>query len=130
MNRVFFSSASVDWPTPDAVLEALKKEFGDLTDPCPLGGTGGLDGAWSRRVFVNPPYGPDIRNWLVKAINEVAVANSDLVVFLLPARTDTAWFHDLVLPYATEIRFIRRRLKFGGAKHNAPFPSMVVLYAR
>jgi site-specific DNA-methyltransferase (adenine-specific) len=50
------------------------------------------------------------------------------VVFLLPARTDTRWFHDFVLPRAAEIRFIRGRLKFGGSKNAAPFPSMVVVF--
>lgn len=52
------------------------------------------------------------------------------VVFLLPARTDTAWFHDLVLPHASEIRFIRGRLHFSGHKNAAPFPSMVVVFKK
>jgi site-specific DNA-methyltransferase (adenine-specific) len=75
-------------------------------------------------VFVNPPYGPGIRKWLERA------GEADLAVFLLPARVDTRWFHDLVLPHAREIRFIRGRLKFVGAKHPAPFPSMIVVFGR
>lgn len=70
----------------------------------------------------NPPYGPGIRKWLGRA-REAALA-----VYLLPARTDTRWFHDLCMPFASEIRFIRGRLKFGGAKYNAPFPSMLVIF--
>jgi site-specific DNA-methyltransferase (adenine-specific) len=77
-----------------------------------------------RRVFVNPPYGPGIRKWLERA------GEADLAVFLLPARVDTRWFHDLVLPHAREIRFIRGRLKFVGAEHPAPFPSMIVVFGR
>lgn len=53
---------------------------------------------------------------------------ADLAVFLLPARTDTRWFHEIVLPLAKEIRFIKGRLKFSGAKWNAPFPSMLVVF--
>ncbi|MGA7887623.1 MAG: DNA N-6-adenine-methyltransferase [Acidobacteriaceae bacterium] len=123
-----FSSQSVDWPTPAALYASLDKEFSFDLDPCPLGG-GAPDGlatllcSWSgRRVFCNPPYGPRIAGFIERA-REAAVA-----VYLLPARTDTRWFHDLVLPSASEIRFIRGRLKFGDAAHGAPFPSMVVVY--
>jgi hypothetical protein len=49
-------------------------------------------------------------------------------VFLVPARTDTRWFHDVVLPNAREIRFLRGRLKFGDAENSAPFPSMIVVF--
>jgi site-specific DNA-methyltransferase (adenine-specific) len=71
-------------------------------------------------VFCNPPYG-DIAAWLRRG------READLAVFLVPARTDTRWFHELVMPYASEIRFIRGRLKFGDATMNAPFPSMVIV---
>lgn len=96
-------------------------------DPCPLGGTDDgrstLFTPWTgRRVFCNPPYGPEISKFLVRGI-EAKVA-----VFLLPARTDVKWFHDLCLPRAKEIRFIRGRLKFGNAENDAPFPSMLVVF--
>lgn len=127
MNRVLFSSATPHWSTPAAVYGALNAEFSFDLDPCPLGGDrGGLSPLWcdwrGKRVFINPPYGPSIRDWLGRA------AEARVAVYLLPARTDTAWFHDLVLPLAREIRFIRGRLKFGGAKHGAPFPSMIVVF--
>jgi hypothetical protein len=123
-----FSSASDRWATPREVLAALDAEFKFDFDPCPLDGEG--DGLaplfceWKgKRVFCNPPYGPGIGDWLKRGLE------ADLAVFLIPARTDTRWFHDIVLPKAKEIRFIKGRLKFGDAKKSAPFPSMVVVFA-
>jgi DNA N-6-adenine-methyltransferase (Dam) len=122
-----FSSASDRWATPPDVYAALDSEFRFDFDPCPLDGEG--DGlaplfcSWrGKRVFCNPPYGPGIGDWLKRA------TEAKLAVFLIPARTDTRWFHEHVLPKAREIRFIRGRLKFGGAKNSAPFPSMIVVY--
>ena len=122
-----FSSQSVEWATPAALYDTLNAEFEFDYDPCPInGGSDGLSSLFSpwsgKRVYCNPPYGPGIAHWLRRA------KEADLAVYLLPARTDTRWFHDLVLPQASEIRFIRGRLKFGGAQNNAPFPSMVVIY--
>jgi site-specific DNA-methyltransferase (adenine-specific) len=127
MNRVVFSSQSVEWATPAAVYDQLHAEFHFDLDPCPLG-RGGGDGlsplfAWTgRHVYCNPPYGRQIRKWLERAME------AEVAAFLLPARVDTRWFHELCLPYASEIRFIKGRLKFGGARHNASFPSMVVIF--
>lgn len=125
-NRVVFSAATDEWSTPKEVYESLNDEFGFNFDPCPLGGD--VDGRsplfsdWSgKRVFCNPPYS-DIRRFLERA-NE-----AELAVFLIPSRTDTRWFHELVLGRAREIRFVRGRLKFGNAKNSAPFPSMIVVY--
>ena len=127
MNRVVFSSASDRWATPKAIYESLDSEFRFNFDPCPLDGS--IDGLsplyvdWSKkRVFCNPHYGLGIGDWIRRGFE------AECAVFLIPARTDTRWFHDLVLPHATEIRFLRGRLKFGGAKYNAPFPSMVVIF--
>ncbi len=75
-------------------------------------------------MFRNPPYGPGLGEWLKRGLE------AEVAVFLIPARTDTRWFHELVLPHATEIRFIRGRLKFGDAKNSAPFPSMVVVFRK
>lgn len=129
MNRVLFSSAIERWATPQGVYAALNREFAFDFDPCPLDGES--DGLatlltpWSgKRVFCNPPYGPGLGKWLARA-QEAIVA-----VYLIPARTDTRWFHDIVLPKAKEIRFIRGRLKFGDAVNAAPFPSMIVIFAR
>ncbi len=125
MNRVVFSSLSPHWDTPKAVYDELNDEFDFVDDPCPAGGIFGLDRPWLSPTFVNPPYS-QIREWMEKGLAEHREGKT--VVFLIPARTDTRWFHDSVLPFATEIRFIRGRLKFGGAKTGAPFPSMVVVF--
>jgi len=124
---VHFSSGSQEWATPTDVYAALDAEFKFTFDPCPLGGT--VDGTaplfvpwFGERVFCNPPYGPGLRPFLNRAVE------ADLAVFLVPARTDTRWFHDIVLPHAKEIRFVRGRLRFGGAKNTAPFPSMILIF--
>lgn len=127
--RAIFSSASDRWATPSDLYAALDAEFQFDFDPCPLDGD--EDGLaplfcqWrNKRVFCNPPYGPGIAKWLKRA------GEAELAVFLLPARTDTKWFHDLVIDKAKEIRFCRGRLKFGGHKNSAPFPSMIVIYRK
>jgi len=123
VNRVLFSSISEHWATPMDVYTKLNEEFFFTLDPCPLSGNGeGLTRSWAgERIYCNPPYGNGITNWLAKA------REASLAVFLLPARTDTRWWHEYVVG-ASEIRFLRGRLKFKGAKYNAPFPSVVVIY--
>lgn len=78
------------------------------------------------RVFCNPPYGKEIGDWVQKCYEEGHKENT-LVVMLIPARTDTKYFHDYIL-HRAEVRFVRGRLKFGGAVAGAPFPSMVVVF--
>ena len=126
--KALFSSATVEWSTPDGVYKALDDEFHFTFDPCPLGGT--VDGlatlftSWEgHRVFCNPPY-ERIGKWLLRA------KDAPITVYLIPARTDVKWFHEIVLPYASEIRFIKGRLKFGGSKNPAPFPSMIVVFRK
>lgn len=118
-----FSSLSPHWATPKAVYEQLDKEFRFTLDPCPLDGDGlAFLRSWAaERVYCNPPYGNGVSKWLARA------REAELAVYLLPARTDTKWFHDYCLQ-ADEIRFIKGRLRFGGATENAPFPSMVVVF--
>ena len=125
-NAVLFSSASMHWPTPKAVYDALDAEFRFDYDPCPLRSEGdGLAVSWAgKRVYCNPPYGPGIGDWLRHGLDAV------VAVYLLPARTDTKWFHEIALPNAREVRFLRGRLKFGDAKNGAPFPSMLVIFER
>ena len=127
-SRAVFSKATGKWGTPSDVYAALDAEFGFTLDPCPIDDAerimedDGLARSWAgHRVFCNPPYGNGIGDWLAKA------READVAVFLIPSRTDTAWWHEHVLA-ADEIRFIRGRLKFAGAKYNAPFPSAVIVY--
>ena len=124
-----YSSQTVEWPTPLSVYQVLDAEFLFDFDPCPLGGdvdgTARLLNSWAgKRVFCNPPYGPKLGDFLKCALD------AELAVFLIPARTDVKWFHEIVLPHASEIRFIKGRLKFGDAKNAAPFPSMLVIFRK
>jgi site-specific DNA-methyltransferase (adenine-specific) len=122
MNRVLFKSDNVHWQTPDDLYTALHAEFAFTLDPCPNGATDGLTRPWTgQRVYCNPPYGRGVALWLAKA------PEADLAVFLLPARTDTNWWHEYT-PRAHQIRFLRGRLKFKGAKQGAPFPSVVIIF--
>jgi len=128
-SRPLFSAATGKWSTPSDLYAALDAEFSFTLDPCPMDDAerimdqDGLARSWAgERVFCNPPY-DNIYPWLDKA------CEADLAVYLLPARTDTRWFHDYALK-ANEIRFLRGRLKFGGSPHNAPFPSLILVYQR
>lgn len=138
INPALFSSETDDWATPPEVFAALDQEFHFDLDPCADESNhkcdrfftvqnDGLKQSWGgSRVFCNPPYGRTIGQWVRKAYEEGHKAGT-LVVLLIPARTDTRYFHDYIL-HRAEIRFIPGRLKFGDAKNSAPFPSMVVIY--
>ena len=135
MDVVHFSSKTDDWSTPQSVFDELNNEFHFTLDPCAdeknakcikffTREDDGLRQDWqTERVFCNPPYGRVIGDW-VKKMSE---GGARPCVGLLPARTDTRWFHDYIYGKA-EIRFIRGRIKFGGHKNSAPFPSMVVIW--
>ena len=133
---IHFSSATDEWPTPIDFFQKIEEEFGafDL-DPCctPLSAKApqfftkeddGLSKGWFGKVWMNPPYGRTIKNWMRKAYE--ASLSGCLVVCLVPARTDTAWWHDYAMK--GEVRFLRGRLKFGTAISSAPFPSAVIVF--
>lgn len=122
-----YSSVTCHWATPRALYARLDREFQFTDDPCPLGGAEGLERPWGRRVFLNPPYGRKINLWLYKALGELE-RGTELVAALLPTRTDTIWFHDLVLARADEVRFLRGRIHFNEGRGRAPFPSMIVVW--
>lgn len=136
--EVMFSSEKQDWETPKDFYEKLDKEFGFTLDPaatkenhkCKKYFTqeeNGLVKSWKgETVFCNPPYGRSMGAWIEKGYLESRDKDT-VVVMLLPVRTDTRWFHSWVYGKA-EIRFIKGRLRFGGSKNSAPFPSMVVVY--
>lgn len=133
---VHFSSRSNEWPTPQWLFNVLDAEFHFTLDPCSTHANtkcvrhftlaeDGLAQDWSGYVvFMNPPYGRQIRHWMRKAF-ESARAGA-VVVCLVPARTDTQWWHDYVM--RGEVRFLRGRLKFGDAVSSAPFPSAVIIF--
>lgn len=135
-----FSSKTDLWATPQEFFDKLNEEFHFTLDPCACEDNrkcekffskedDGLSKDWGgENVFCNPPYGRGItEKWVEKAYSESQKPNT-LVVCLLPARTDTRWFHDYVLAKKAEIRFVRGRLKFGDGKESAPFPSIVVIF--
>ena len=132
VSKALFSSNSQDWSTPIDFYISLEKEFYFDCDPCPIGGEDslfkfdGLKDEWGKVNFVNPPYNK-VKDWVKKGFDEYK--KGKIVVFLIPARTDTKWFHEYIYmkDYA-EIRFIKGRLKFGGSKNSVPFPSMLVIF--
>jgi phage N-6-adenine-methyltransferase len=85
----------------------------------------GLAQTWTGRVWMNPPYGRAVPNWMGKAW-ESSQTTAEIVVCLVPARTDTAWWHEFAVQ--GEIEFLRGRLKFGSLTNSAPFPSAVVVF--
>ena len=106
----------------------MAAEFGGFDlDPCPWGYSdswSGLATEWRGKVFLNPPYGREIGNWVRKAYE--SSKQGATVVCLLPSRTDTTWWHEYLME-ATEIHFIRGRLHFNDAGP-APFPSAFVIF--
>lgn len=134
---VHWMSKRYDWETPQWLFDVLNAEFGFTLDPCATPQNAkckkfftpeinGLKQSWANEiVFLNPPYGREIGQWVKKAYEEIDAT----VVCLLPARTDTYWWHKYVMK-ADEIRFIKGRLKFGKAQHNAPFPSAIIIFKK
>lgn len=132
---VHFSSQRMDWETPQWLFDQLDAEFGFELDVCATPENAkceryftpehdGLSQEWTGVCWMNPPYGREIGRWMRKAYE--SSLNGATVVCLVPARTDTAWWHD----YAAkgEVRFLRGRLRFVGARHSAPFPSAIVVF--
>lgn len=135
INKALFTSNTNEWSTPQDFFNELNKEFKFNLDPCATEKNhkcniyfnqeqDGLKQSWDDyTVFCNPPYGREIGKWVKKA----SEARGGVVVMLIPARTDTKYFHEYIYNKA-EVRFIKGRLKFGGSKNSAPFPSMVVIF--
>ena len=132
---VHFSSERSDWETPQDLFDELNQEFRFTLDVCASRGNAkvkkyydrqvdGLKQVWSGVCWMNPPYGREIGKWVCKAHEESL--RGVTVVCLVPARTDTAWWHDYCMK--GEVRFIRGRLRFSGHRVNAPFPSAVVVF--
>ena len=153
LSRIHFSSKKDEWETPQGFFDALNKEFNFTLDAAATRSNakcnrflcaGSLDLDWASiakcqtdghtgAVWLNPPYGRQIGRWLAKA--QTTAKQGTTVVCLLPARTDTKWWHEYVWdgrrhrPYkGVEVRLIQGRLKFGGNKDPAPFPSVVVVF--
>ena len=136
-NNIHFSSKTNEWATPQNFFNQLNEEFEFNLDPCATHENNkcdnyytleedGLKQNWDGyNVFCNPPYGREIHKWVKKS----AEARGGVVVLLVPARTDTKYFHEYIYQKKNvEIRFIKGRLKFGDCTNAAPFPSMVAIF--
>lgn len=139
INHGLFSSATPMWETPQYVFDELDDEFHFDLDVCAIPENAkcrnfyspeedGLLQKWEGRCWMNPPYGREITKWIKKAYESVAFGDCELVCCLLPARTDTIWWHEYCMK--GEIRFVRGRLKFGGSHNSAPFPSAIVIFRK
>lgn len=138
-NNLHFSSKKMDWATPWELFRAWDLSHGPFDyDVCATPQNAkcrkyftpemnGLLQSWYGICWMNPPYGREIGRWIAKAVGEVQVGNAERVVCLVPARTDTAWWHELVMRCG-EIHFLRGRVRFEGAEHAAPFPSAIVVF--
>ena len=131
-----FESATVEWPTPQDLFDEINREFNFTTDVAATDENAkcknyytkeqdGLKQEWRGVCWMNPPYGRAMTEWLKKAIKETW--NGTTTVCLIPARTNTAWWHDLCQKYG-EVRFVRGRPKFGGADHGLPQPLAIVVF--
>lgn len=141
MNAVLHSSEHLDWETPPNIIADLERIFGKFDlDVCATPETAkapayftpdddGLSKTWSGLCFMNPPYGREIGRWVKKAREEAWAGNAS-VVALIPARTDTAYWHEHIIDVATQLIFLRGRIHFlrGGVSGPAPFPSAVVYW--
>lgn len=140
INQGMFTSNSNEWATPQKLFDELNEEFHFTLDPCAdefnhkcdkfyNKEQDGLRQSWNGEiVFCNPPYGRELPKWVEKCYKE-HIEHNITVVMLIPARTDTSYFHDYIY-HNSEIRFIRGRLKFSDGKNPAPFPSMIVVYRK
>lgn len=138
LQKAMVSSKDNTWETPQRLFNELTKEFDFTLDPCAERDTAkcynywtieddGLTKDWSgNNVFMNPPYGGNTGTWIKKALDESR--KGALVVCLIVSSSDRSYWHDFIFPYASEIRFIRGRVKFGNAKFTAPFASAIVIF--
>lgn len=134
-NELHFSSKSNEWETPQELFNSLDNHYHFTLDVCATPenakckkfftqADNGLIQDWSNDIcFMNPPYGKEIGKWMEKAYSSNAT-----VICLVPARTDTRWWHDFAMNGT--IRFLKGRLKFNGHKNSAPFPSAIVIFKK
>tara|TARA_R110000823_G_C15753121_1_gene482092 strand:+ start:187 stop:624 length:438 start_codon:yes stop_codon:yes gene_type:complete len=116
------------YATPIKFYNKLNNEFSFDYDPCPLRSEiDGLKTNWIGNIYINPPYS-NIEPFIKKGIEEVEKGNSKKLVYLIPIRSDTKYWHNLIMPYAKEIRFVKGRLNFNESKSPAPFPCVLVIF--
>lgn len=136
---VMFSSATDLWSTQQEIFDKLDDIFNFTLDPCSTHENAkcdyhftldddGLKQSWKNNVvYVNPPYGNVLKDWVIKSYEE-SKHNNALVVMLIPSRTDTKYEHDIIFKHAKAVVFVKGRFKFGSQKNSAPFPSQFVVF--
>ena len=137
LNTGLYTSDSSEWSTPQKLFDSLNEKYHFTLDPCSTDENAkcekhytkeqdGLKQDWTgETVFCNPPYGRESWKWCKKCCEHAL--NGGTAVLLIPSRTDTGWFHDWIW-HKAEVIFIRGRIRFGGSKWNAPFPSLIAIY--
>ena len=137
INSGLFTSKTDLWDTPQDFFDQQNALYGPFTiDVCADANNAkcvtyfdkesdGLKQTWTGKCWMNPPYGREIGKWMKKAYESAGCGT--VVVCLVPARTDTKWWHDYAVK--GQITFVKGRLKFGGSKNSAPFPSAVVVFS-
>ena len=140
ISPALFSSATENWATPQDIFDRMNHVFNFTLDPCADAENAkctnfftkyddGLSKDWGgHRVFCNPPYGREATGKWIKKCYEESRKPGTIVVALIPARTDTKWFHEYIFKTSAEVYFVKGRLKFGGSDNSAPFPSMIVIF--
>lgn len=138
-------AGSYEWATPQAVFDKINRRWGPFTldaaatwenAKCDRFFTkehDALQYPWEGRVYVNPPYGRELEKWVFKAAAEVGfVGSADCVVMLIPARTDTRWWHQIVMPFAYRVMFCKGRIRFEqeGKDNAATFANVIVVFLR
>ena len=144
INKGLFTSNKNYWETPQDLFDKLHAEYNFTLDAAATDENAKLDNyyteednaleqKWEGRVFVNPPYGREIKRWVKKAYKESLEPYNECVVMLIPSRTDTIYWHEHIFGKAKDIDFLKGRLKFeinGKAKDAAPFPSALITYSK
>lgn len=134
--NVHFSSETDLWATPQDFFDKQNAIYNFTLDVCANDENAkckkyftkdddGLKKDWVGNCWMNPPYGREIKQWMKKAYDE-HIKHGSIIVCLVPARTDTVWWHEYAMK--GNIEFIKGRLKFGDAKNSAPFPSALVVF--
>ena len=119
---------SDNYATPKKFYNKINKEFNFDYDPCPFKSEfDGLQESWYGNIYINPPYS-GIEPFIQKGIEEIKKGNAKKCVYLIPVRSDTKYWHNLIMKYASEIRFVQGRLNFNESKSPAPFPCVLIIF--
>jgi phage N-6-adenine-methyltransferase len=142
INNSWYTSNREDWATPQDFFDRMNNEFSFDIDVCANENNAkcdqyydiekdglGANSPWMGNIWCNPPYGTKMEQWLKKGMQEIQNGNANVVVYLIPCRTDTKAWHDYCMK-SDEVRLIKGRLKYNDGDSSAPFPSCVVIFRK